>query len=412
MADSPVYFAHAGGRQLGPLSFAELDALSAKGLLLPTDLVWESGTPEWLPAATLLSFAPSARSVVPPGMPEPPPRADSAAVIERAEPPPSAERPVRPRRIEARVRGGARRWLDHLASFSLSDLLPLPRLLDPETLGASRSWMLLALGLLPLMLATFVEDPLLRIRLFNLGCGALWSLFFVVAFRTEGQSLRLGAALFFSAAVAGILLLSVLNGYPPLAWLDLAMAPQRPLALRLLAAILGVGLVQELAKAAVLILLLRAFGGVRHALDGLFYGLVTGLGFGVWAAVAAGGQTGPGQGAVFALFTGPPTLGLTAFLVSSIVRMAALPFLHALWGAVGGYTVGLAWHTGESATGTRTLAPVAIGILVAATLHGLYDLLLASGHDALSLLVAGVSALLFLSHQRSAEAIRGDAGSP
>ena len=293
--------------------------------------------------------------------------------------------------------------MDHLSSYSFSELFPLPRLVDSETLGAPRSWMLLVFGLLPLMLGSVVEDPLLRVRLFNLGCGALWTLFFVVTYRTEGQSQRLGAALFFAAAVLGILLLSLVNGFPPLSWLDLLVAPERPLALRLLGFVFGIGLLHEVGKAAVLVLLLRVFGGLRHPADGLFYGLVTGLGFGVWAAVASAELASPRQGAVFALFTGPPTLGLTAYLVSSIVRMAALPFLHAIWSALVGYYVGLPAEVGK-----KTLAPIALGILIAATLHGLYDLFLSSGHDVLSLLVAALSALLFLAYRRGAEKMQAE----
>ena len=58
--ESKVYFAYSGGRQVGPMPFAELDDMAARGAVLPTDLVWESGTPEWVPASSLLSFVPKA----------------------------------------------------------------------------------------------------------------------------------------------------------------------------------------------------------------------------------------------------------------------------------------------------------------------------------------------------------------
>ncbi len=44
---------HHGDRQLGPYSLEEVRAEMAKGVLLPGDLAWLEGTPEWVPLSTL-----------------------------------------------------------------------------------------------------------------------------------------------------------------------------------------------------------------------------------------------------------------------------------------------------------------------------------------------------------------------
>src|SRR5439155_20313534 len=51
LSEPLVYFAFTGGERLGPLSYAELDGLAAHGRLQPEDLVWQSGTPDWVPAS-------------------------------------------------------------------------------------------------------------------------------------------------------------------------------------------------------------------------------------------------------------------------------------------------------------------------------------------------------------------------
>jgi hypothetical protein len=59
------------GTQTGPVSFDELKAAAASGLLTPDDLVWQQGTADWVPARTVTGlFAtpppPPARSSPPP----------------------------------------------------------------------------------------------------------------------------------------------------------------------------------------------------------------------------------------------------------------------------------------------------------------------------------------------------------
>lgn len=46
------YYIHEG-RQYGPVSGAEIKKLAAGGQLLPTDLVWKDGMPEWVPASRI-----------------------------------------------------------------------------------------------------------------------------------------------------------------------------------------------------------------------------------------------------------------------------------------------------------------------------------------------------------------------
>jgi hypothetical protein len=55
-----VWFLHHEGEQLGPMSWAELQELAARGEVEPEDLLWQPSLPSWEPAGTIkgLRFAP------------------------------------------------------------------------------------------------------------------------------------------------------------------------------------------------------------------------------------------------------------------------------------------------------------------------------------------------------------------
>jgi RsiW-degrading membrane proteinase PrsW (M82 family) len=308
---------------------------------------------------------------------------------------------MRPPRREAREPVSAastKEWFRSLASdvssFSFSEILPLGRLLDPETLGKPVAWVLLLFGLGPLVIGSVVEDPLLRVRLFNFSCGALWTAFFVAAFKTERQLLKLGIAAFFATGVFGLLFVSVLQGVPPLSWIYLLLEPSRPFPVRVLAYIFGVGLLEELGKGLILVLLARVIGGLKDTADGVFYGLMSGLGFGVYEAIAYTEWVNPHQSHVLSVFAGSPTIGLYGYFVASVVRVVSLPLLHAVWTAIVGYFIGLSFSARR-----KTPAPLILGLLIAAVLHGLYDAFQSADSPLVALAVAAFSLLLFLSYR-------------
>lgn len=389
MEEPTVFFAHAGGEQVGPLSRQELDALAGSGRLQPSDLVWVSGTPEWVPAATLVAFAPPPAPAAPPTVaPAAPPAGGAPASF--LPPPPE---PAPPSAV-GRLRG----VLADISTFSFAELVPLSRLVDPEALGTPATWALLVFGLAPLLVGTVVEDPLLRVRLFNFGCGALWTAFLVLAFKTERQSLRLGIAVFFATGIFGALFVSVLPSVPPVSWLSSLLSPDRPFAVRLLAFTGGVALLEELGKGLILLLLARKTGGLSDTSDGVFYGLMSGLGFGVWEAMMYTEWVSPRQATALTFEAGSISLGLYSYFVGSVARVVSLPLLHAVWSAIVGYFVGL-----SLAAPRKTAAVLCVGLGTAVVLHGLYEAFLSQRMPLVAFALATLSLVLFLAYRRSAE---------
>lgn len=433
MPEPPVYFAFTGGRQIGPLHFAELADLAARGVLQPEDLAWKSGTPQWVAASQLLAF-PKRRT--PSGFREagllaPLPAEPSEELVSVADtsgvspvpglrPAASAPVPGKWPRVslvrgtddpgvalqetreagdtgadEAGPGGAAAR------RFSLASVLPVRRLNDAAVLGSPVTWALVFFGLGPLFISAIAEDPLLRIRLFDFGCGALWVAFFYAAFRPEGVTSRTVLSVFFASVLFAFLYFGVLDERPPVSTLALWAAPGRGVGARLLAALGGVALVQEAGKLLVLLLVGRAMKELNSRAEGLFLGLITGASFGLCTSLFHGwpmsatddtALRGAGEASVPA--------ALYATFLGTAVRAVSQPFLQAVWTGIAG-----AFLAPEPTGEGRKPAPgrIALGLGLALVLHGVYEAFSPPATAFFAVLVAAASLALLLALRREAE---------
>ncbi len=372
--ESAVFFAYISGRQVGPMTKDDLEGRARRGEISAEDLVWQTGTLGWVKAIDVLG-------------------------AEAFEPPPdSGTKGPAVIRVADLVPEKVRTLLTDLSSFSLSELVPFRRLLDPETLGVPVAWMLLVFGLGPLFLGTVLEDPAVKVRLFNAGCGALWTAFFVAAFKTKQHSARIAAALFFLNVVLAALLVSLLPAVPPLSWLHRFLRPDQPFAVLLASCTGGLALLEEVGKGLLLLFLAHKTRLMRNSSGGVFYGLMSGLGFGFWEAVVYTEWMTPLQAASLAAETGSVPAALFASFVSSAVRILSIPLLHAIWTAIAGYFIGLSFVLAR-----KTTALLVTGFAVSTLLHGLYSTFLASGLGFFAFLAAVASLLLFLAYRRNEE---------
>jgi RsiW-degrading membrane proteinase PrsW (M82 family) len=154
--------------------------------------------------------------------------------------------------------------------------------------------------------------------------------------------------------------------------------------------VLGVGLVEEAVKALPVYLFVYRPGRGYRPLTYAYVGVVSGLAFGVAEAV------GYSYSYAAALrVDGPDQIGL--FVVVQLMRLISLPLLHACWSAVVGYFIGL---SSISEHAPRVL--MALGLLLAALLHGTYDTFaggwLGAGAAALTIFV-------FISYVRTGDMI-------
>ncbi|HEX3466336.1 MAG TPA: PrsW family glutamic-type intramembrane protease [Candidatus Elarobacter sp.] len=243
-----------------------------------------------------------------------------------------------------------------------------------------RSILLIALmGIAPLGFVTFFSalgDWYDAYKVLGLYFSALWAVVFAAAFRATGIRWRIGLAAYFGTTFIGMTVLS-LSLALGIEHTRAALVEAHSLLVAIPSAIVFIGFPEELAKALVLFAIWR-FAGIPPLRAFLFYGLLSGLGFGIKEGVQY-------ESTVYLKAAGDNAI---AYYLHSVLRMTSLPFFHAMWTGTAAYLIWFAARVPSARAGLIVLA-----VLVPATFHGLYDAF--AGHGGLwsfaALVVAGTS---------------------
>lgn len=202
----------------------------------------------------------------------------------------------------------------------------------------------------------------------------IWALFFYAFFRTRQVNVKTTISVVFLTQLAVFFIFSGLNNLNFFYAFTHAAFP-----LSIVGYILGVGLTEEFVKMTPLLFLLRRAKEPLLPQTLVYYGLMSGIAFGVFEGVEYQTQVN-----IQADYT-------TAFFLN-IARLTATPFLHAMWGGICGYFAGFANLYPRYRKSLYTLA-----LAIPATLHGLYDSF-AGEWFVVSLIVAFGSVLLLMTY--------------
>lgn len=227
----------------------------------------------------------------------------------------------------------------------------------PKEDMAHRQWLddkrLLVLAVVGLSLSVLMMLPLGGYVVFyaiSLYFSVIWGIFFYYFFKTRQVRLKTTVLVFFLTQLAVFIIFSGLNRLNFFYIFTEAGFP-----LDIIGYILGVGLTEEFVKMTPLLFLLRRVKEPLLPQTLVYYGLMSGIAFGVFEGVQY--QTTINVQADYT----------TAFLLN-VARLTSLPFLHALWGGICGYFVGFAHLYPRYRKSMYFLA-----LAIPATLHGLYD---------------------------------------
>lgn len=211
------------------------------------------------------------------------------------------------------------------------------------------------IGLAPLLI--YAVTPDLRTAFWGMGLyfSALWALFFYHVFPTPEARVATCALCFFATGVLSISVLLLAYHVPPLSWLVQNFRSPSQFN-HMFGYIFAVGLPEELCKALPLLVLLKKSNPLPPQAM-LFYGLMSGLGFGIYEGV----DYQMGRNFRYASSGGE-------YYLLNLVRLTTLPFLHAMWTGIAGYFIGFAGLYPRRRRGL-----ILIGIGVPALLHGLYN---------------------------------------
>lgn len=356
--------------RLGPYSWDELKQLHLSGTVRPGMFVTVEGNAEPILFKDLWSRA---HQSGPPILPAPTPsRASSAPPA-----PPGGESLTR------KARDDLRALTPHL-------LVPLEELKNLRWLEKRKLLSLAAIGLSPLFIVAFFGQRgefRTAYWAFALYFSVWWALFFYNVFPTPRLDLQTCAICFFGTGLVSIGLLLPAYSIPPMKTF-LLWTGSRSLITQTAGFIFGVGLPEELCKMAALFFILRREGPLPPQAM-LFYGLMAGLGFGIYEGVSYQmGWNVSNSGGV-----------LSIYYLANLIRLTTLPFLHAIWTGIAGYFIGFAWQYPQRRVG---LLIVAIGL--PALLHAFYDIFSVHEKSFIALCVALLSVLaLYLYLARSVD---------
>ncbi|MBQ3635450.1 MAG: PrsW family intramembrane metalloprotease [Bacteroidales bacterium] len=240
------------------------------------------------------------------------------------------------------------------AKISKQVILPIDELKSHKWTQDTQLVLLAGIGLFPAVIGNLSYfSEFLSFYANSLYFSVVWALFFYYVFKTQQVTTKTTLTLFFATQILVFIAWDVL-GLPnlnPFYHLD----GSGFLLGKLVYFVLGVGLTEELAKALPLILILRRTKEPLIPQTMVFYGLVSGIAFGVFEGVQYQLQVNR-------------ELDYAASFMWNIARLTSLPFIHALWAATAGYFLSFAYLYPLYRRSLYILA-----ILVPAVLHGVYD---------------------------------------
>lgn len=232
-------------------------------------------------------------------------------------------------------------------------IVPKKDFITKDILKDKRLIYLAFLGLAPAFLIRFTFSTWLTFYCISLYFSVLSAVFFLLIFKTNQVKTKLTIIIFFSTQIAAYFLSTVqlLSGINVL----YALTKATNIISRFIGFTLGVGILEESIKALPLLFILKNTKQPLIPQTMVYYGLISGIGFGVLEGV-------------FYQTTTNITLNYNDAFFMNIARLTSLPFLHAVWAGIAGYFLSFSFLYPLYRTSFWLLA-----IIIPAFLHGFYD---------------------------------------
>ena len=266
--------------------------------------------------------------------------------------------------VRRSFKGHSDRLVSDLKALRSHLLLPIEEIRSLRWLDDKKLISILLLGLFPIAAATlFPNEPQTVYWCFGLYFSVLWALFFYRFFSPVGATKTNAVICFLGTGVISMTLLLAALGLG-LQSLRGPLVASSDVLVRLPAFIFTVGVPEEICKALVVIYLLQTGPKLVSLPTMVFYGLMSGLGFGIYEGM----DYQMGQNFTVMNNASSAENGMANYYFDNMLRLTTLPFLHSMWTAIGAYFWSLSFLYRSR---RRGLWAAALGI--PAVLHGCYD---------------------------------------
>lgn len=286
-----------------------------------------------------------------------------------------------------KLRTESQDFLNSLGTFQVDSIFPFREVFSRELYRSNTVRSLLFLGLFPLVINLLAKQVSLEQIAWLIGIysASVWGVVLHNLIKPVQFSWRNTLKCILFTTVIGIPLLLIFQQVPP--FRNLYHAINAGPLYRLIGFILGVGVLEEICKALPIYFLLARPQKLQDPLTSAFYGAMSGLGFAIAEGAAYSFRYAAG------LSRGQ--LDLSAYMAANTIRFVSLPLFHAMLAGIVGYFIGLA-----VINPSRRSAIVFIGIMISATLHGLYNMF-AGGLP--GLMIVAFTILLFVTYLRRSQ---------
>lgn len=242
--------------------------------------------------------------------------------------------------------------MSQLAAIGSELIFPKAKLFSKQFLSDQRFLILALVGLLPMIIMNIPLGGFFLFYEVSLYFSIIWGLFFYACFKTNQVRLKTTLYVFFLTQLCVFVVWDIV-GLPKV---NLFYAfTETAFPFNILGYVFGVGLTEEFGKMIPLLIILRKAKEPLIPQTMVFYGLMSGIAFGVF------------EGVQYQMTVNAEQAYDVSFFLN-IARLTSLPFLHACWCGIAGYFLSFAQLYPKYRRGLYVLA-----ITIPAIVHGLYD---------------------------------------
>ena len=254
--------------------------------------------------------------------------------------------------IKYKIRSG--NILSQIQSFGLNLLLPKDSFSYKTLKGDSKLLIISLVGLVPAFLIKITGATIITFYVIALYFSLIWGLFFYSVFNTFQVAIKKTILIFFAVQILiffSVFILDINQFNPFYKLIDESNSFYN----RIIGYIFGVGIFEELIKLIPVYFFIKYSKAPLLPQTVVFYGLISGIGFGVF------------EGVVYQISVNSKLDYSTSFFMN-IARLTSLPFLHAVWSGISSYFIAFFFLYP-----TKRYAMLLLAIVIPAILHGLYD---------------------------------------
>jgi RsiW-degrading membrane proteinase PrsW (M82 family) len=245
--------------------------------------------------------------------------------------------------------------INQLKSFGLGLILPKTSF-SLSVIRQDKNLLLLAIiGLAPAILMVLTGFGIVTFYAVALYFSLIWGLFYYSIFRTVQVQIKKTILIFFTVQLL-IFVLVELFRIPSIHPLY-GLINQPNLFLKLTGFIFGVGLFEEFVKVIAVYIFIRRSSEPLVPQTVVFYGLISGIGFGVF------------EGVVYQV-TVNAQLDYSSSFFMNIARLTSLPFLHSIWAGISSYFLAFTFLYP-----TQRISLWILSLVIPSLLHGFYNTL-------------------------------------